>query len=351
MRSLRLAAAVGDRAAKDSGDALVFGVLPAATAVGKVAARRFADALPEAVAETVAKSPAAEWPAVKPLLPLLDPNRAGASADGTKKGGELMAPSRRQGSSSSSNLPAAIARELAQQLVVEYAASSKRGVEQGILPDLTDPAIGGKTRKMLYDAAQGVLARGRAGASAVTSLPAAPAPQAATRGATRDATRPKTTRPVGGAGASLAKDTVERLLGLGKDSGGKDSGGKGGGGRAKGGRADEKGSGSAGGGRRRGSARGRVVRTQRDAPVGASSDVEVPGTLEAAEAEVEELLARAAKMEATAENEAEIDAVLARAAEMEAAMAAMAAEAMAAEAATEASTEQATRAPSSDPRT
>ena len=58
MKQLKLAAAVGDRAAKDGGDALVFGVLPAVTAVGKVAARRLVDEVRDSAP-----------PIVAPLLP------------------------------------------------------------------------------------------------------------------------------------------------------------------------------------------------------------------------------------------------------------------------------------------
>ena len=48
LQQLKLVGKLGERAAKDSGDALIFGVLPAASAVGKVAGKRISAALPVA---------------------------------------------------------------------------------------------------------------------------------------------------------------------------------------------------------------------------------------------------------------------------------------------------------------
>lgn len=44
LKQLKAAAAMGDRASKDASDILVYGVLPSAKALGKMAARRVAQA-------------------------------------------------------------------------------------------------------------------------------------------------------------------------------------------------------------------------------------------------------------------------------------------------------------------
>mmetsp|Transcript_122342 Transcript_122342/g.228630 ORF Transcript_122342/g.228630 Transcript_122342/m.228630 type:complete len:811 (-) Transcript_122342:53-2485(-) len=119
VKQLRLAAAVGNRAVKDSGDALVFGALPAVSAVGKVAGRRLSYAVPQLEmfsAPAIEKSASAQPSSLAPGV-------------GAGKG------------------TAGLVREVAQQLAVEYAASAQVGAQAGILPDLVK-AVGGPTRQI-----------------------------------------------------------------------------------------------------------------------------------------------------------------------------------------------------------
>ena len=121
MAQLRLAAAVGDRAAKDSGDALVFGVLPAATAVSKVASRRVADLVSQRLADSRIGGALPSLPAAPPPPP------SGASAaSGT----------------------AGLVRDVAAQLAVEYADAAQRGRQQGLLPDMR-ATVTGETRRLV----------------------------------------------------------------------------------------------------------------------------------------------------------------------------------------------------------
>ena len=122
-KQLKLAATLGDRAAKDSGDAVVYGVLPAVTAVGKVAARRLAEQVPAPLAQTLGLPSAAERPS-KLGLP------GGRPVDGAQGGAGTRV-----------DLPTLV-RDVAQQLAIEYTSSSQRGVQAGILPDLSEVAAG-----------------------------------------------------------------------------------------------------------------------------------------------------------------------------------------------------------------
>ena len=112
-KQLKLGLAIGQRASKDSADAFVYGVLPSAKAVGRMAARR--------VAESVADS--------------VD------MAQG-KPGAKRAAP----GVGDAVGLVGELASEIAQQ----YKEDLKRGAEMGPLADLVD-AVSAPTQKLKND--------------------------------------------------------------------------------------------------------------------------------------------------------------------------------------------------------
>ena len=117
-RRLGLAASIGARASKDAGDTLAFGVLPAATAVGKVAARR--------------------------ILPTALP---GPAAMGSRAGdGEDRQPTAAQAASSA----AEVVGEIATQLVEEYskvAAEQSAKALRGSAGEAAGEVISGETLK------------------------------------------------------------------------------------------------------------------------------------------------------------------------------------------------------------
>ena len=180
-KQLRLAAAIGDRAVKDSGDALVFGVLPAVSAVGKVAVRRAASAIPEDLAASVAASVAASLAEPLRILPAELRPKAGPAQVGTPpsleaRGAPTPSPRPptelppRAGLPPQAGAVAGLMREVAEQMVVEYAVSTQRGVASGALPDVAE-AVSGRTRRLASDVASEV----RRGANALAlSIPVLP---------------------------------------------------------------------------------------------------------------------------------------------------------------------------------
>ena len=141
-KQLRVAAALGQRATKDSADAFVYGVLPPAKAVGRMVARRVAEALGNS-------------------LP-----GSGAKAAGGGGGVDV-------------GLVGELAREIAQ----EYATDLQRGAQLGPLADLVE-AVKGPTSKLAADMRSlGEAVGGAAERALASSLPSS-APPAATQATT-----------------------------------------------------------------------------------------------------------------------------------------------------------------------
>ena len=136
-KQLRLAAALGGRAAKDSGDALVYGVLPAATAVGKVAARRLGERLPG----------------------LVEGKDAAGSGGGLVKGG-------------SAEGTAGLVMDIAQQMAAEYAATSKlQDAVAGITKKIEKAAAMGETASPIQQARAAPLLRSTLDSAADVAVP------------------------------------------------------------------------------------------------------------------------------------------------------------------------------------
>ena len=115
-KQLKLAARVGQRASKDSADAIVYGVLPSAKAVGRMAARRVAQRVADQLGTET------EW----------------------KKGGA------KGGGGTGAAGGVGLVGELAEELAQAYKEDLKRGAEMGPLADLVD-AVKGPTQKMAQD--------------------------------------------------------------------------------------------------------------------------------------------------------------------------------------------------------
>ena len=152
-RRLKLAASIAGRASKDSSDAVVFGVLPAARATAKVATRLAAQ-------EFEAKVRSGDLPA----LPGITPSAPSAEQPYVRPGaGGLLA-------------------EVTAELAQEYGESMAKGVESGVLPDVQGrlgKVADGATRKLggLKGKLQGALPGGqqsRLQGGPPSALPAAP---------------------------------------------------------------------------------------------------------------------------------------------------------------------------------
>ena len=139
-KQLKLAAALGERASKDGADAFVYGVLPSAKAVGRMAARRVAES-------------AAQY------------------------GVDLPAPKKVGSSSSAPSEGVGWVGELASEIANQYKEDLKRGSEMGPLADLVD-AVSGPTKKLQDDLnALGGSVRNALQSSASQALPMQPPPQ------------------------------------------------------------------------------------------------------------------------------------------------------------------------------
>ena len=152
-RRLKLAASIAGRASKDSSDAVVFGVLPAARATAKVASRL-------AVQEYGVRVRSGDLPA----LPGITPAAASAEQPYVRPGaGSLLA-------------------EVTAELVQEYGEGLRAGVESGVLPDVQGrlgKVADGATRKLggLQGKLQGALPGGlqsRLQGGPPSALPASP---------------------------------------------------------------------------------------------------------------------------------------------------------------------------------
>ena len=138
-KQLKLAAALGERASKDGADAFVYGVLPSAKAVGRMAARRVAES-------------AAQY------------------------GVDLPAPKKVGSSSSAPSEGVGWVGELASEIANQYKEDLKRGSEMGPLADLVD-AVSGPTKKLQDDLnALGGSVRNALQSSASQALPLQPPP-------------------------------------------------------------------------------------------------------------------------------------------------------------------------------
>jgi len=150
-RRLRLAAALASRASKDSSDAVVFGVLPAAKATATVVARRAAEVdwattIKDGAAGTA--SAAAGALAARGALPASLLPKAGSGSGGG--GGGLTL---RPGSSGllGGDGMRGLLSEVTAELVKEYSESVRDGVRSGVLPDMQSKlgeATDGATRSM-----------------------------------------------------------------------------------------------------------------------------------------------------------------------------------------------------------
>jgi len=137
-----VAAALGQRATKDSADAFVYGVLPPAKAVGRMVARRVAEALGNSL--------------------------SGSGAKGTGGGG---------------GVDVGLVGELAREIAQEYATDLQRGAQLGPLADLVE-AVKGPTSKLAADMRSLGEAVGGAAERALASSQLSSAPPSAAQAAT-----------------------------------------------------------------------------------------------------------------------------------------------------------------------